>query len=75
MSGCNQNCNQGRKCNCAGQPTSHDPWDKYIRWVLLFAALYFLGHITYALADQSIVQTPDGQIHTCIVNKGWVTCL
>jgi hypothetical protein len=46
---------------------NQDPWDKYIKWVLLFAALYFLGHIAYALADT--VQTPDGQIHTCF----WTT--
>jgi len=51
----------------SGETMNQDPWDKYIKWVLLFAALYFLGHIAYALADT--VQTPDGQIHTCF----WTT--
>jgi hypothetical protein len=26
-----------------------DPWDLYAKWLLLFAALYFLGHIALYL--------------------------
>jgi len=54
---------------------NQDPWDKYIKWVLLFAALYFLGHIAYALAD-TVVQTPDGRIVRCTVTSiGTVFCM
>jgi hypothetical protein len=52
-----------------------DPWNKYLKWLLLFTALYFLGHIACALADQVIVQALGAPTTTCIVNKGWVTCL
>jgi hypothetical protein len=44
MSNCNGNCNQGRDCDC-----NPDGSDKYNKFVLVFAALYFLGHIVYFL--------------------------
>ena len=31
--------------------TNHQKSDRYFRWFLLFAALYFLGHIVAALAQ------------------------
>jgi hypothetical protein len=27
---------------------NQDPWDKYLKWLLLFTAIYFLGHIAHA---------------------------
>jgi hypothetical protein len=31
--------------------TNHQKSDKYFKWFLFFVALYFLGHIGYALAQ------------------------
>ena len=31
--------------------TKHQQSDRYFRWFLIFAALYFLGHIIHALAQ------------------------
>ena len=46
----------------------------FIKLLLLFTALYFLGHIGYALADTVIVNTPSGGQVVCIVNGQYVTC-
>jgi hypothetical protein len=47
MSDCN--CYQGRKkCNCYPNQEPQEN-DLFIKWVLLFAALYFLGHIVFAV--------------------------
>ena len=67
------NCNQGRTpCDCQ---RTYERGDKVFKWVLLFAALYFLGHIVHALAAEPvIINTPDGGQRVCIVSGGYVTC-
>lgn len=68
------NCNQGRTppCNCASQ---HDKSDRYFKWLLLFAAVYFLGHMVAAIAAEPvIINTPDGGQRVCIISGGYVTC-
>ena len=51
-----------------------DPWNKYLKWLLLFTALYFLGHIACALADT--VFYPDGTIHNCFrTSLGTYVCI
>lgn len=46
----------------------------FIKLLLLFAAVYFLGHITYALADT--VFYPDGTIHNCFrTSLGTYVCI
>jgi hypothetical protein len=48
--------------------------NNFIKWLLLFAALYFLGHIAYALADT--VQYPDGTVHNCFrTSVGTIVCI
>lgn len=72
------NCNQGRfPCNCEkeNQMSKHDRSDKWVKWLLLFTALYFLGHMVSALAAQPIIiNQPDGGQKVCIVSGGYVTC-
>jgi len=46
----------------------------FIKLLLLFTALYFLGHIGYALADVVNINTPGGGQVSCIVNGQYVTC-
>jgi len=71
MNGCNENCNQGRNCTC----TCHQRSDRWFRWFLLFAALYFLGHMVYALADTTVF-TPDGKVVTCRpLPNGTLVCI
>ena len=49
--------------------------DKYLKWVLLFGALYFLGHMAFALAlEPVIINTPTGGQVVCIVDGRYVTC-
>lgn len=46
----------------------------FIKILLFVTAIYFLGHITYALAD--VVFTPDGRVVTCMpAPNGTVFCL
>jgi len=54
--------------------TKHEKSDKFIKWVLIFALIYFLGHIAAAVAQTTIVTMPDcGQL-VCINQGGFVTC-
>ena len=47
----------------------------FIKILLLVTAVYFLGHIAYALAD-TVVFTPDGRVVTCMpAPNGTVLCL
>jgi hypothetical protein len=46
----------------------------FIKLLLLFTALYFLGHIAVALANPIIINLPDGGQRVCIVNGQYVTC-
>jgi hypothetical protein len=76
MTQCNKNCNQGRDCDCKGDNmTKHDRSDKWVKWLLIFSALYFLGHMVSAVAAQPIIiNQPDGGQKVCIVSGGYVTC-
>lgn len=77
MSQCNQDCNQGRDCDCKeeNQMNKHDRSDKWVKWLLLFSALYFLGHMVHALAAQPvIINQPDGNQVVCIVDGSYITC-
>ena len=52
-----------------------DKWDRYIKWVLIFTAIYFGLHIAYALAETPVViNTPDGGQRVCIVQGSILTC-
>jgi len=87
MNYCTGDCNQGRtQCNCKGiqmdagkqdrylfleEERNYHKMNKYLRWVLFFGALYFLGHIGYALAQTN----PNPPIIRCIpAGNGTVTC-
>lgn len=48
--------------------------DLFIKLVLIFTAVYFLGHIGYAMADTVIITTPSGDIKPCIITGGYITC-
>jgi hypothetical protein len=49
-----------------------DKWDKYVRWLLAFAALYFLVHIASALAQS--YPAPPPTIRCIPSGEGSVTC-
>ena len=50
-------------------------WDKYVKWLLLFAVIYFGAHVYIALAAEPvIINLPDGGQRVCIVSGGYVTC-
>lgn len=48
--------------------------EKFIKWLLLFAALYFLGHIGYALADTVLINQPDGRQTICVIVGTVIQC-
>jgi hypothetical protein len=48
--------------------------DKFIKWVLIFALVYFLLHIVVAVAQTTIVTLPDGGQRVCIMQNGYVVC-
>lgn len=48
--------------------------DKFIKFLLVFTALYFLLHIANALADTYIATTQTGGQVVCIVNGQYITC-
>jgi hypothetical protein len=55
--------------------SKHDRSDKWVKWLLVFTAVYFLGHMVHALAAEPvIINTPDGGQRVCIVSGGYVTC-
>jgi hypothetical protein len=51
-----------------------DKMDKLIKFVLIFAALYFLLHIAVALADTQTIQIPPPVIRCITSIGGTVTC-
>jgi hypothetical protein len=48
--------------------------DRYIKMLLIFAALYFLGHIAAAMAQTTIITLPDGGQRVCIMQNGYLVC-
>jgi len=53
----------------------HEQSDKWIKWLLIFTAVYFLGHIAHAVAAQPvIINNPDGSQRVCIVDGRYITC-
>lgn len=47
--------------------------DLFIKCLLCFAALYFLGHMVSAMADDTIIiPQPDGTQKICIIDRGYV---
>mgnify|MGYP001027556878 CR=1 FL=1 len=52
------------------QNPDEDKMNKYIKYLLLFTALYFFGHIAVALADNS----PPPIIRCIPAGNGTVTC-
>jgi len=55
--------------------TKHEKSDKYVKWLLIFAALYFLLHMVSAMAAQPvIINQPDGGQRVCIISGSYVTC-
>lgn len=72
MSGCNQNCNQGRNCNCQGELNMEYKSDMWVKIVLVLAALYFLGHIVSAVAQSA----PPPPVVQCWTNgMGTIQCI
>lgn len=57
--------------------TKHNKSDKYFKWFLVFAFLYFLGHIISGLAQaQSLPQSPTQPIIQCWSNGfGTIQCI
>ena len=91
MNGCTGDCNQGRlPCNCKSirldygkrdrlifleRERHYHKWDRYLKWLLIIAVMYFGFHIYNALAETPvIINTPDGGQRVCIVQGGFVTC-
>ena len=53
-----------------------DKWDKYVKWILLFAALYFLGHIFAAAVQAQAYPTVPAPIIQCLSNgMGTIQCI
>lgn len=53
-----------------------DKWDKYVKWLLLFAALYFLGHIFAAAVQAQAFPTVPAPIIQCWSNgMGTIQCI
>ena len=48
--------------------------DKFIKFLLVFTALYFLVHIGYALADTVLINQPDGKQTICVVVNNIIQC-
>ena len=51
-------------------------WDRYVKWLLLFAIIYFGAHIYNALAQTTpvIINQPNGGQTVCIVDGRYITC-
>lgn len=55
--------------------TNHQKSDKYVKWLLIFAALYFLLHAIAAIAAEPvIINQPDGGQTVCIISGSYITC-
>jgi len=48
--------------------------DKLFKLFLAFVAMYFLGHIGYALADTILINSPDGRQTICVIVGTVVQC-
>ena len=48
--------------------------DRLFKVFLAFVALYFLGHIGYALADTVLINQPDGRQTICVIVGSVVQC-
>jgi hypothetical protein len=49
--------------------------NKYLKWLLIFTALYFLGHAIAAMADETvIINQPDGGQRVCVIQGSYVIC-
>lgn len=46
----------------------------FIKLLLVFAAIYFLGHIGYALADTILINQPNGGQTICVIVGNIVQC-
>ena len=53
----------------------HHKMNTFIKVLLFLGAMYFLGHIGYALsAETIIINQPNGGQTICIVQGAFVTC-
>lgn len=48
--------------------------DKLFKLFLALVAIYFLGHIGYALADTILINQPDGRQTICVVVNNIIQC-
>jgi hypothetical protein len=48
--------------------------DKFIKWLLIFAAVYFALHAIRAVAQTTIITLPDGGQRVCIMQNGYLVC-
>ena len=56
--------------------SKHDNSDKYFKWFLLFAFLYFLGHFIASVAHAQPVPSPTVPIIQCWNNGfGTIQCI
>ena len=91
IKGCGGDCNQGRlPCNCRGLTTDYGKgdrmqflndsldetrWDRYVKWVIIIAIVYFGAHIYNAMALEPVITNqPDGKQTVCIVDGRYITC-
>lgn len=54
--------------------SNHQRSDRYFRWFLVFAALYFLVHIGIAAADTILINQPNGDQTICMIMGNIVQC-
>jgi len=48
-------------------------FNKFLKWLLIFAFLYFGTH-AYLAFGQVVINLPDGGQRVCVINQGVVTC-
>lgn len=54
--------------------SNHEKSDRYIKWLLLFGALYFLGHIFASAVNAQSYPPPTPTIRCIPAGGGTVTC-
>jgi uncharacterized protein involved in tellurium resistance len=48
-------------------------FNKFLKWLLIFAFLYFGTH-AYLAFGQVVINLPDGGQRVCVMQQGVVTC-
>lgn len=53
---------------------NHQKSDRFFKWFLVFAALYFLVHVGVASADTILINQPDGRQTICVIVGSVIQC-